>query len=281
MLKLSRASLLRCSPVVLSGGRVQPGWSVTLKGYKRRCAKLSPGIPDKDFYGEHQNYTVISLWLYQNIRPVMWKVKEDLEETAVRVVKRCEPVTAQLNKQCPGFLHKVVLVFAAFVAFRQCVMWYDYLISTKAQTVLNTARERVVQKLDRDLFFGTAADHLAEDTALLEYSQAQLSQLWEESLEAATLSRSFDVLAEAIEPEDAEVPDILPRKMKWRFDMIPYGPDNPDTAIFQPIYSEKRKSHKEWRYLPPHDFGDYINRKDNKIPYHRPLRAAFSTYYMG
>merc|ERR1719158_1369517 len=63
-----------------------------------------------------------------------------------------------------------------------------------------------------------------------EHTAERLEHLWETALADATEARSFDKLVAALEVDESHVPiHDLPKPVSWRFSMMPYGRDDPDS----------------------------------------------------
>merc|ERR1712159_977633 len=101
----------------------------------------------------------------------------------------------------------------------------------------------------------------------------RLNALWDAALADATQLRSFDKLCEHLDLAETPIHE-LPKPISWRFSMMPYGRDDPDTKTtgFAPVDTPKSGV---FEMLPSGDSGDYIDRQDNKP---NPIRKARHMY---
>merc|ERR1711862_1081869 len=118
-------------------------------------------------------------------------------------------------------------------------------------------------------FFQSDAEDIEARQAACNHTTERLNAVWEEALADATQARSFDKLCEYLSVSDNEIQDI-PKPISWRFSMMPYGRDDPDTKTtgFAPVDTPKSGV---FEMLPSGDSGDYIDRQDNKP---NPIRKA-------
>jgi len=70
--------------------------------------------------------------------------------------------------------------------------------------------------------------------------------------------------------------------MSWRFNMIPYGKDNEATKTFPtPKHEQPLKALAvNFTYNNTADWGDHIERKDNKPAVLRPVRHLATDIYI-
>merc|ERR1712224_901184 len=112
------------------------------------------------------------------------------------------------------------------------------------------------------------------------HTTERLNALWDNAIADATQARSFDRLCEYLEvnPGDGNAHD-LPRPISWRFSMMPYGRDDPDTKTvgFAAVDSPAASN---YFLLDAGSTGDYIDRQDNKPNPIRKGRHMYTAAYL-
>eukprot|EP00918_Siedleckia_nematoides_P005792 GHVU01012701.1.p1 GENE.GHVU01012701.1~~GHVU01012701.1.p1 ORF type:complete len:249 (-),score=37.91 GHVU01012701.1:384-1130(-) len=106
----------------------------------------------------------------------------------------------------------------------------------------------------------------------------RLERLWDGALEEATRTRSFDTLVAHLKVNHDDVQPVLPPPINWRFNMIPYGADNPDAHTFPTAKADKplKSFALNFTYNNMANWGDYVDRRDNKAAALRPARQMFT-----
>ncbi|KAF4649087.1 hypothetical protein FOZ61_001753, partial [Perkinsus olseni] len=286
--------LLRFSRVARSGaGDVKPRWTLPSKDYLKYC--YQPSIPDKHYFGAHWNYVPATMWLRAR-RPAM----ENIGKSMYGVVKEsAQYVTRPLGQfvqyNCPGFLHKVVAVFGLWMAY-SLTLRYTYGDMNNNWFYLDKMHSYAqANELADKGFWDTKQQAQAKKEK--EYSDTcnRLNDLWDKAISEATEARSFGKLyclvrgpsynmallpceALKVDEEDALPLEGVPNKVQWRFGMIPYGSDNPDTQLF-PTPEEEQPA-GAYQFMDPSSYGDYIERVDNKPNPLRKARHLFTSAYM-
>ena len=71
---------------------------------------------------------------------------------------------------------------------------------------------------------------------------------------------------------------VLTSGYTWRFGLMPYGKGNADTRVFPAPASEEPGD--AYQFMDMGDYGDYIDRKDNKPEPLRKSRQLFASAYI-
>merc|ERR1719160_2014424 len=127
-------------------------------------------------------------------------------------------------------------------------------------------------------FFASDAEDHEKRTEGYNHTSERLNALWETAIADATQARSFDRLCEHLAVDHNEVHD-LPKPISWRFSMMPYGRDDPDTKTTGFAAVDTPKS-GVFEMLPSGDSGDYIDRQDNKPNPIRKARHMYTAAYL-
>merc|ERR1712154_420818 len=120
------------------------------------------------------------------------------------------------------------------------------------------------------------------DSRRCEYNHTaeRLNTLWEEALANSTQMRSFENLCEyiSVDPSHPPVADV-PKPISWRFSMMPYGRDDPDSKTFgfAPVDTP---ADSNYFLLDMGSTGDYIDRQDNKPNPIRKGRHMYTAAYL-
>ena len=110
------------------------------------------------------------------------------------------------------------------------------------QDLTSLLEHRTAGEYEKEGFWRTAAQEKERRQSLMQQQQQRLEASWTAALAAATEAKDFGVLCDLLEPqtlnpnlsgeEETDKPvEILP-PISWRFDMMPYGADCPDTKTF-------------------------------------------------
>jgi len=133
-------------------------------------------------------------------------------------------------------------------------------------------------KLMKSGFFKSDAEEHESQHHDYEHTTERLEALWEAAIADATESRSFDKLVAALEVTDNAIHDI-PKPINWRFSMMPYGRDDPDTKTTGSAAADKPKDGL-FELLPSGNSGDYGDRQDNKPSPIRKARHYYTSAYL-
>merc|ERR1712110_158779 len=129
-------------------------------------------------------------------------------------------------------------------------------------------------------FFKSDAEEAECRQADYDHTKERLEGLWEEALANATQTRSFDKLVEHLAVDENNLPITeIPKPLSWRFSMMPYGRDDPDTKTFgfAPVDTPAASN---YFLLDAGSTGDYIDRKDNKPNPIRKGRHMYTAAYL-
>ncbi|EER17089.1 conserved hypothetical protein [Perkinsus marinus ATCC 50983] len=271
--------LLRFSRIARSGGGdVKPRWTLPSKDYLKYC--YQPSIPDKHYFGAHWNYVPATMWLRAR-RPAMENIAKSMfgvaKESAQYVT---QPLGRFVQYNCPGFLHKVVAVFGLWLAYSLSLR-YTYGDMNNHWFYLDKMHSYAQANELADKGFWDTKQQ-AEAKKEKEYNDTcnRLNGLWDKAISEATEQRSFSKLCEALKVDEEEPLPLqgVPDKVQWRFGMIPYGNNNPDTQLF-PTPEEEQPA-GSYQFMDPSSYGDYIERIDNKPNPIRKARHLFTSAYM-
>eukprot|EP01068_Selenidium_serpulae_P016986 Selendium_serpulae@DN6338_c4_g1_i16.p1 len=241
-----------------------------------------PEIKDNSFMIENQSYSGFVLWL-RGTKPYMEKLGSDTAATVVGVVN---PLLASARSTVLKYnpdLQRQIIAFGSFVFFATGInAWfaqkYQKLMDVKQVVSLATASD--FEELG---FWRSQSEDLEQRAQRYADDHARLGELWDSALFEATTTRRFDALCRSLEVDEQNIEAGVPAPISWRFNMVPYGDGNPDTQTFDTPSHEKplRSFVLNFTYNNiAYDWGDYINRKDNKMPLMRPARPMFTDVYI-
>jgi len=259
------------------GGDDKPRWTLPAGDYHKFT--YQPSIPDKHFNVAHWNYAPITMWVRAR-RPAMEKLIGDGYSTAVSTAKSFwSPIQAVTDTNLPGFGYKVLGVIGLLIGYNISVMYVTS--RTEAWMFLEKMRLYAVgDTLMKSGFFASdAEDHESKHHAF-EHTTERLEGLWEAAITEATEARSFDKLVAALEVDEHHnhVQD-LPKPVSWRFNMMPYGRDDPDTKTTGTAAGDKPRD-GVFEMLPSGNSGDYCDRQDNKPNPIRKARHMYTSAYL-
>jgi len=259
------------------GGDDKPRWTLPAGDYHKFT--YQPSIPDKHFNVAHWNYAPFTMWLRAR-RPAIEKFIGDGYSTVVGTAQCVwNPVQAIVDKNLPGFGYKVLGIIGLLVGYNISVLYVTR--RTEAWMFLEKMRLYAVgDELVKQGFF--MSDH--EDTESkqhnYEHTTHRLEHLWEHAIAEATEARSFDKLVAALEVDEGNLPlNDIPKPVTWRFNMMPYGRDDPDTKTTGFAAADAPRS-GVFEMLPSGDSGDYIDRQDNKPNPIRKARHMYTAAYL-
>mmetsp|Transcript_22653 Transcript_22653/g.39851 ORF Transcript_22653/g.39851 Transcript_22653/m.39851 type:complete len:281 (-) Transcript_22653:73-915(-) len=269
-LRAARPLRFRYTQFLRAGGGDdgKPRWTIPEADYHKYT--YQPSIPDKHFYVGHWNYAPISMWVRAR-RPTMEKVIGDMYSTVTSTASTVwSPIEAGIESNLPGFGYKVLGVVGALIGYNLAVMYVTD--QTEAYMFLEKMKlYSVGDGLVKQGFFMSDAEDAESKAHKYSHKAEALEGLWETALADATQARSFDKLCEHL-ASDSSVP--VEKPISWRFSMMPYGRDSPDTTTtgYAVIDSPAATSTP---ILDTGTTGDYIDRQDNKT---MPIRLARHFY---
>eukprot|EP00811_Abedinium_folium_P009219 NODE_18520_length_888_cov_7.320631.p1 GENE.NODE_18520_length_888_cov_7.320631~~NODE_18520_length_888_cov_7.320631.p1 ORF type:complete len:246 (-),score=94.24 NODE_18520_length_888_cov_7.320631:149-793(-) len=184
------------------------------------------------------------------------------------------PIKASSDKHLPGFGYKVLGVVGLLLGYNisvKCV-----LDQTEAWMFLEKMRLYAVgDELVQQGFFASDAEDAEKRQEDYDTTVARLNALWETAFAEAKAAKSFDKLCEYLVVDEENLPLTgIPAPISWRFGMMPYGADNPDTKTtgFAPSDTPAGSNY----FLGDlGSTGDYSDRQDNKP---NPIRKARHMY---
>ena len=186
-----------------------------------------------------------------------------------------------LHRHCPGLLHKLVAAFAAWFTF-SFVVRSVYGAKTEAWMTLDKLHSYAqALKLQKEGFWRSEADDTHERERLATEASARLKRSFSEALADGTAKRSFEVFCShlaAEQPLTEEEEQILTSGYTWRFGLMPYGKGTADTRVFPSPASEEPGD--AYQFMDSGDYGDYIDRRDNKPEPLRKSRQLFASAYI-
>ena len=271
--------MLHLSRLKLSGGAddAKPRWSIPVKDYLKYS--YQPSIPDKHFFGSHWNYAPITMWLRAR-RPIMEKVGSQIYGSATRGIDRLVyPFSRFVGHHLPGFLPKVVAVFAAWFTFSSIARGVYGADNYFKLDKLHSYAQAI--KLGERGFWRTADE---EKSLREELAQSQMRRLRGEFREALASSRNFDDFSSKLslgiegqlDPSQEEI--LMNGAFTWRFAHIPYGKNDDNTRVF--ATPDEQQPGDAYQFMDAGDYGDYIDRKDNKGEPIRKSRQLFASAYI-
>ncbi|KAL8274004.1 hypothetical protein Esti_002093 [Eimeria stiedai] len=282
MSKLS-AALLRSSPLRLSGGSTKPKWTVD------RQHLFGAARGDRHHYGEHPTYNHFLLFI-RGLRPAV----EAAAAATARVLGDSgravlTPTRHFIKKHNPD-LRLQLLALSSFAATSMAITGSFNKTFQKIVDLTSLLEHKAAAAYEHEGFWRTAAQEKEERELLLQQQQQQLQQSWSTALAAATAARDFEVLCQHLEGANPEKEaaehrkplDILP-PLSWRFEMMPYGADCPEAHTFPTPSHEMPLRAFSLSFTSNNlsgNWGDYINRQDNKNAIMRPSRAMFTDVFI-
>lgn len=259
------------------GGDDKPRWTLPAGDYHKFT--YQPSIPDKHFNVAHWNYAPFTMWLRAR-RPAMEKLIGDGYSTAVDTAKTVwSPAQAVIDKNLPGFGYKVLGIIGLLIGYNISVMYVTK--RTEAWMFLEKMRLYAVgDELVKQGFFKSDHEEAESKQHDFEHTAERLEHLWQHAISEATEARSFDKLVAALEVDENCLPlKDIPKPITWRFSMMPYGRDDPDTKTTGFAAVDTPKS-GVFEMLPSGDSGDYIDRQDNKPNPIRKARHMYTAAYL-
>ena len=186
-----------------------------------------------------------------------------------------------IHRHCPGLLQKVVAAFAAWFTF-STVARSVYGSKTEAWMTLDKLHSYAqALKLEKEGFWRSEAEDVHERERLATETSVRLKSAFADALADATAKRSFDAFIPHLEQQPADSPAedaILMSGFTWRFGLMPYGKGSQETRVFPAPASEQPAD--AYQFMDAGDYGDYIDRRDNKPEPLRKARHLFASAYV-
>jgi len=278
-LRLSQPLRFRLTRFLRAGGAddAKPRWTLPESDYHKYT--YQPSIPDKHFNIGHWNYAPITMWLRAR-RPAMEKVLGDVWSTlSATGTAVWSPVQCSIDSNLPGFGYKVLGLVGALIGYNLAVIYVTN--RTEAWFFLEKLRLYAVgDDLVNKGFFKSDAEEADSRQEAYSHDTDRLNALWEEALADATQARSFDKLASYLEVDPNHLPlHDIPKPISWRFSMLPYGRDDPDTKTVG-FAAVDTPASSNYFLLDIGSTGDYIDRQDNKPNPIRKGRHMYTAAYL-
>eukprot|EP00919_Chromeraceae_sp_WS-2016_P071172 GHVR01168620.1.p1 GENE.GHVR01168620.1~~GHVR01168620.1.p1 ORF type:complete len:286 (-),score=29.93 GHVR01168620.1:325-1158(-) len=273
MLKISKFPRFRVTSIRLAGGgdNPKPTWSIP------RGQRMEPQIPDRFYYNSHWFLRADQLCGHV-VRRVQFVIGDsflmlwgDIKQFAT---KTFDPI---VSKYLPGLNHKISFIISSIIAGRLVMQLIGGTYATDKGKIESALALRDGKRLEDEGFWMTTEEEKILRQMNYETHAKKLNDRWEAALQSATEHRSFAELCKFISPE-GDVGTNLPPKFIPKFELIPYGEDNPQTSAF-PLakFESQGQSMQEW---VPSDSGTYVQRKDNKWGPMRRARWLYADVYI-
>lgn len=279
-----------------SGGAAKPGWVVS------KQHQFGPTIPDNAYYGEHATYSYFVLFI-RGLRPYLEKLLGDCWRTlrgAVCFI--CRPLASLTLQHNPEFRLQLAAVMS-FLTTHAVMTGYFNETYQRLVDISSLLELQKAQRYATEGFWLSPSEQ--QEHRLQQYAEhhRDLGHMWREALREATLVRSFDALVRFLktaEREQQEVPRLssqttvhyennkldrsvrmsgIPPSLLWSFTALPYGKDDPHTKTF-PIPDHEQPLRAFALSFTSNNlsgnWGDYLDRQDNKNALMRPARMMFT-----
>eukprot|EP00918_Siedleckia_nematoides_P005798 GHVU01012707.1.p1 GENE.GHVU01012707.1~~GHVU01012707.1.p1 ORF type:complete len:275 (-),score=43.12 GHVU01012707.1:384-1208(-) len=264
-------SLLFRSGVRRAGGAAKPTWAVPKD-------KLGgPSMRDRAYALENPEYSGFTLWL-RALRPYLQKALGDvattLRGTATGVYTPLRNAWVAHNPDLRSQLVALGTCYAVLTAITMRLNeTHQALMDIRALLSLRAAKA-----YDSLGFWRSSTEEGGCKHQRYATDVGRLERLWDGALEEATRTRSFDTLVAHLKVNHDDVQPVLPPPINWRFNMIPYGADNPDAHTFPTAKADKplKSFALNFTYNNMANWGDYVDRRDNKAAALRPARQMFT-----
>lgn len=258
-------------------GAPKPTWEVP------PSQLFHPQIPDKHYYMDSPSCSSL-LFFIRSLRPYMEKMASDFYKTAITrfaIQSLYHPAKAFWTTHNPEFRLELVALFSFFFTHFLITCYFanrfQSLVDIKNLLTLYHAKN-----LEDKGFFDTESETMQKHADQYSTDHIRLNKLWQKALQNATETRNFSELTSTL-MEEMHVSAYEPTANKFRFDMIPYGKNNADTQTFSTPDRDTplRSFSLNFTYNNlSGNWGDYIDRQDNKSAPLRHARQMFSCAYI-
>lgn len=284
--KMPLYSFFRSSFPRLAGGSAKPKWTVERQHY------FGPARADRHHYGEHATYNHFLLFI-RGLRPAVETAAASTAKVlgdAFRAV--WHPTRAFVIHHNPD-LRLQLVALTSFFGTSMAITGAFNDTYQKIVDLTSLLEHKAAEEYEKEGFWATAAQERERREKLFKKHQQRLERSWVNALAAATEAKDFGVLCGCLLPEnqinkpldDKETEttlEILP-PISWRFEMLPYGADSPDAHAFPTPSHEMPLRAFSLSFTSNNlsgNWGDYINRQDNKNAIMRPSRAMFTDVFI-
>ncbi|XP_053991588.1 uncharacterized protein LOC128883353 [Hylaeus volcanicus] len=248
--------------------------------------RWAPEILDNQYYWEHPIYTGFLLWI-RGIRPYIEKLFQDSFLTSKSFVLNILwlPYKNFLVRHNPDIRLKIIYFTSFFFTIQTINIglsrWYQSLMDMKRNRTL-----QLVKESEDSGFFNTQMDDDQYRRRNYQADHERLSKLWETALQNASkhtedcdagFAKLCSYIVVPLENSNITTPKT------WTFDLIPYGKNNRNTKTFPIPFHEQ--PHRAFAFNTTYtnlvaDWGDYIDRLDNKQATIRPTRIMFTDVFI-
>lgn len=279
-------SFFRVSFPRLSGGSAKPKWSVERPQY------WGPARADRHHYGEHATYNHFLLFI-RGLRPAVETAAVATAKVVGDVARAVWMPTREFVKTHNPDLRLQFVALASFVATSMAITGTFNDTYQKIVDLTSLLEHKAAEDYDKEGFWRTATQETERRQQILKQHQQRLHKSWIEALSTATAAKDFGVLCDSLVPqtlnpkhaegEEAETGlQILP-PITWRFEMMPYGAESPDAHTFPTPSHEMPYRSFSLSFTSNNlsgNWGDYVNRQDNKNAIMRPSRVMFTDVFI-
>lgn len=280
-----------------SGGAAKPSWKVT------KDNRYGPLLPDLAYYGEHATYNYFILFI-RGMRPYFEKTFKDTAMTAASTITVAYRTLSNFIIQHNPDLRLQFTALMSFFATHMCITNEFNQMYQRLVDITSFLELHVADLHNSENFWSTESE--MRDGQLQEHGEQKikLEEIFEEALREATMSRDFSILVKFLHRErftdspgqnyGNSSPELqksstqgdpcgIPPTALWSFDVMPYGKDNPDARTFPIPCHEQPYRAFSLGFTTNNlsgNWGDYIDRHDNKNAIMRPARMMFTDVFI-
>ncbi|KAL8430999.1 hypothetical protein Efla_007419 [Eimeria flavescens] len=280
--------LLSVSAVRLSGGSAKPKWGID------RQHLFGAARGDRHHYGEHPTYNHFLLFV-RGLRPAVESAAAATAKVLADAGRAAFVPVRELVKRHNPDLRLQLVALTSFAATSMAITGYFNSTYQKIIDLTSLLEHRAAEEYEREGFWRTAEQERERRQQLVQQQQQQLQRSWLASLAAATEAKDFSVLCDALDshaapPAAAEAgegdsykPLEIEPPLSWRFELMPYGADCEDAHTFPTPSYEMPLRAFSLSFTSNNlsgNWGDYMNRQDNKNAIMRPSRVMFTDVFI-
>lgn len=273
---MSSFIIFRASISRLSGGSAKPKWTVDRSQY------FGAARGDKHHYGEHPTYNHFLLFI-RGLRPAIEEAAASTAKVVGDTVRAVWTPTRDFVKKHNPDIRMQLVALSSFFGTSMMITGYFNDTFQKIVDLTSLLEHRAAGEYEKEGFWRTAVQERERRVQLMSQQKERLESRWLVALAEATEAKDFKVLCNHLEPKDGdESVGVLPF-ISWRFDMMPYGADCPDTKTFPTPSHELPLRSFSLSFTSNNlsgNWGDYIDRQDNKNAIMRPSRVMFTDAFI-
>ncbi|OII76279.1 hypothetical protein cand_006770 [Cryptosporidium andersoni] len=254
-----------------------PKWGIDKKGM------YQPTIPDRYYImgSQNINYPLKTL----ELRAMKRLIEEIINEIVTSLKSICNKLIPILDftlKHNPDGRYQLIAILS-FIISLNLAIYYDNESETRLFADLIHYRSLLHAKiLDFQGFWRTKQEDLDHRVELYNKDYERLTKLWESAIIKAKNTGKFETLCSYLQISEVDELNI-PETYLVRLDNLPYGENNNDTFIQTAPQNEKVIKSFSLNFTYNNllqNWGDHINRVDNKSSILRPKRLFFSDIYI-